>query len=148
VPIAYAAKFCRRRQRPDHPERRRILRDRGIFVIPDILANPGGVTVSYFEWVQGLRLLFWKEHEVYQRLREVMIAAFAQVLTVSQERKCDLRTTALILGIDEIAKATLARGMFPSPFKCVRSPTVPCYDGTWRNGSPSVTQRAASDGRW
>jgi glutamate dehydrogenase (NAD(P)+) len=98
---------------PITPDADRILRDRNVFVIPDILANAGGVTVSYFEWVQGLQHLFWKEREVYERLREVMTTAFAQVLAASQERKCDMRTAALILGIDKIAKAKLARGVFP-----------------------------------
>jgi glutamate dehydrogenase (NAD(P)+) len=98
---------------PITPDADRILCDRNVFVIPDILANAGGVTVSYFEWVQGLQHLFWKEREVYERLREVMTTAFAQVLAASQERKCDMRTAALILGIDKIAKAKLARGVFP-----------------------------------
>lgn len=90
-----------------------ILQSRGIFVIPDILANAGGVTVSYFEWVQGLQHLFWKEREVYQRLREIMTTAFADVLAQSKAKKTDMRTAALMIGIDKIAKAKLARGVFP-----------------------------------
>jgi glutamate dehydrogenase (NAD(P)+) len=90
-----------------------MLQDRGIFVIPDILANAGGVTVSYFEWVQGLQQLFWKEREVFDRLREVMTTAFARVLAIAQEHKVDMRTAALMIGIEKISKAQLARGVFP-----------------------------------
>jgi glutamate dehydrogenase (NAD(P)+) len=90
-----------------------VLQDRGIFVIPDILANAGGVTVSYFEWVQGLQQLFWKEREVFDRLREVMTTAFARVLAIAQEHKVDMRTAALMIGIEKISKAQLARGVFP-----------------------------------
>ncbi|MBI3608835.1 MAG: Glu/Leu/Phe/Val dehydrogenase [Nitrospirae bacterium] len=90
-----------------------ILQSRGIFVIPDILANAGGVTVSYFEWVQGLQHLFWKEREVYERLREIMTTAFAQVLATAQAKHVDMRMAALMIGIEKIAKAKLARGVFP-----------------------------------
>jgi glutamate dehydrogenase (NAD(P)+) len=90
-----------------------ILQSRGIFVIPDILANAGGVTVSYFEWVQGLQHLFWKEREVYERLREIMTTAFAQVLATAQAKRVDMRMAALMIGIEKIAKAKLARGVFP-----------------------------------
>jgi glutamate dehydrogenase (NAD(P)+) len=90
-----------------------ILQSRGIFVIPDILANAGGVTVSYFEWVQGLQHLFWKEREVYERLREIMTTAFAQVLATAQAKRVDMRMAALMIGIEKIAEAKLARGVFP-----------------------------------
>ena len=90
-----------------------ILFDRGIFVIPDILANAGGVTVSYFEWVQGLQQLFWSEKEVNNKLWDIMSAAFARVLKISLEHKCSMRTAALVAGIDRLSKAMLARGFFP-----------------------------------
>ena len=82
-------------------------------MIPDILANAGGVTVSYFEWVQGLQQLFWSEKEVNNKLWDIMSAAFARVLKISLEHKCSMRTAALVAGIDRLSKAMLARGFFP-----------------------------------
>ncbi len=90
-----------------------ILRDRGIWVIPDILANAGGVTVSYFEWVQGMQNFFWKEKEVMEKLKDVMTGAFASVLETSVKENVDLRTAALMRGIKRISDAYLARGLFP-----------------------------------
>lgn len=90
-----------------------ILRDRGIWVIPDILANAGGVTVSYFEWVQGMQNFFWKEKEVMEKLKEVMTGAFLNVFETARKEKVDLRTAALMLGIKKISDAYLARGLFP-----------------------------------
>jgi len=90
-----------------------ILNDAGKFIIPDILANAGGVTVSYFEWVQGLQQLFWTEKEVNNKLWDIMSAAFARVLNVSIEKKCSMRTAALVAGIERLSKAMLARGFFP-----------------------------------
>ncbi|MHB8483109.1 MAG: Glu/Leu/Phe/Val family dehydrogenase [Nitrospiria bacterium] len=90
-----------------------ILRDRGIWVIPDILANSGGVTVSYFEWVQGMQNFFWKEKEVKEKLKEVMVGAFLNVFETSRQENVDLRTAALMLGIKRISDAYLARGLFP-----------------------------------
>ncbi len=90
-----------------------ILFDSGITVIPDILANAGGVTVSYFEWVQGLQQLFWTEKEVNNKLWDVMSAAFARVLKISKDKKCTMRTAALIVGMDRLSRAMLARGFFP-----------------------------------
>ena len=90
-----------------------ILEDRGVFLVPDILANAGGVTVSYFEWVQGLQKFFWSEEEVNNRLIELMQRAFHDALSVAQEKGVGLRTAALIRGIDRIREAKRRRGVFP-----------------------------------
>jgi glutamate dehydrogenase (NAD(P)+) len=90
-----------------------ILNDRGVLVVPDILANAGGVTVSYFEWVQDLQNYFWSESEIVGRLREIMSRAFDEVLSVATKHDTDLRTAALIRGIRKVADAKLARGVFP-----------------------------------
>ena len=91
----------------------RILNDRGILVVPDVLANAGGVTVSYFEWVQDLQNYFWSESEIVGRLREIMSRAFDEVMGVAISHKTDLRTAALIKGIRRVSDAKLARGIFP-----------------------------------
>jgi glutamate dehydrogenase (NAD(P)+) len=90
-----------------------ILGERGIFVVPDILANAGGVTVSYFEWVQGLQSFFWSEEDVNNRLISLMMRAFHEVLGVSRERGLSLRRAALIRGIERIKEAKRRRGVFP-----------------------------------
>ncbi len=90
-----------------------ILRDRGVFIIPDILANAGGVTVSYFEWVQGLQAFFWSEREVNLRLRDIMQRAFGHVCALSEREGVDMRTAALMLGIGRVAEAVKIRGLFP-----------------------------------
>jgi len=90
-----------------------ILDERGIFVVPDILANAGGVTVSYFEWVQGLQQFFWTEEEVNSRLINLMQRAFRDVLTLAGSQKSNLRTAALIRGIDRVKEAKRRRGVFP-----------------------------------
>ena len=90
-----------------------ILSDRGILVVPDVIANSGGVTVSYFEWVQDLQNFFWTEHEVNERLTSMMQRAFQQVLATAEERRVDLRTAALMRGIRRIADAKRRRGIFP-----------------------------------
>ncbi len=90
-----------------------ILGDKGIFVIPDILANAGGVTVSYFEWVQDLQNYFWSEGEIVARLREIMGRAFEEVLNISINEGYDMRTAALIKGIRRVAEAKLVRGVYP-----------------------------------
>jgi glutamate dehydrogenase (NAD(P)+) len=90
-----------------------ILEDRGILVVPDILANAGGVTVSYFEWVQGAQQFFWSEEEVNDRLIELMQRAYRQVQDLADTRGVSLRTAALIRGIERIAEAKRRRGVFP-----------------------------------
>ena len=91
----------------------RILEDKGILVIPDVIANAGGVTASYFEWVQDTQNYLWKEQQIYERLVDVLTAAFEEVWRVSQKNDCDLRTAALMKGIKKVAAAKLTRGLFP-----------------------------------
>jgi glutamate dehydrogenase (NAD(P)+) len=98
---------------PTNPDADKVFYERGIFVVPDILANAGGVTVSYFEWVQDLQSFFWTEEETNQRLQIVMTHAFSDVLKISQERKVDMRTAAYILAVGRVAEATKIRGIYP-----------------------------------
>jgi glutamate dehydrogenase (NAD(P)+) len=91
----------------------RILAERGIPVLPDILTNAGGVTVSYFEWVQDLGRLFWDRDEIRRRLADKMADAFDRVWNVAQERKIVLRDAALVAAIREVAAALEARGIYP-----------------------------------
>jgi len=98
---------------PTTPEADEILNDKGIFVVPDILANAGGVTVSYFEWVQNLQELIWSEEEVLDRLTRIMQKGFKEVLEISLSKKIPLRTAALMLGIGRVAEASRLRGLYP-----------------------------------
>lgn len=98
---------------PTTPEADEILNDKGVFVVPDILANAGGVTVSYFEWVQNLQELLWSEEEVLDRLTRIMQRSFKEVLEISLSRKIPMRTAALVLGIGRVAEATRLRGIYP-----------------------------------
>ncbi len=98
---------------PTTPEADRILYDRGVFLIPDVLANAGGVTVSYFEWVQDLQSFFWKESEVNNRLKDIMVRSFEEVLDQTGRYKTDLRTGAYILAVNRVADSTLKRGIYP-----------------------------------
>lgn len=98
---------------PITPEADRILNEKGIFTIPDILCNAGGVTVSYFEWVQNEQHMFWNEEDVYARLERVMKASFRDVLKISQDYKVPLRTAATMLGVGRVAEATRLRGLYP-----------------------------------
>jgi glutamate dehydrogenase (NAD(P)+) len=97
---------------PTTPEAHRSLHDRGVFVIPDILANSGGVTTSYFEWVQDRHGYFWTEEEVNYRLEAKMVEAFNDVLETSLRYKTDLRTAAYIVAINRVATVTRMRGMY------------------------------------
>jgi len=98
---------------PTSPEADEILYDRDIFVVPDVLANAGGVTVSYFEWVQGLQFFFWSEKEINVRLREIMVRSFEDVLHIAEEKKVDMRVAAYILAIQRVARAHELRGVYP-----------------------------------
>jgi glutamate dehydrogenase (NAD(P)+) len=98
---------------PTTPDADLVLHNRGIMVIPDVLANAGGVTVSYFEWVQDLQELFWDEDDVNKRLERVMTKAFADVHAMAVKHNVELRTGAYILAIDRVANATRTRGIWP-----------------------------------
>ena len=98
---------------PTTPEADQILNDRGILVVPDILANSGGVIVSYFEWVQDLQNFFWEEEEVNHKLAKIMRKAYANASQIMREYKTDMRTAALLIGVKRVAKATVTRGIFP-----------------------------------
>jgi glutamate dehydrogenase (NAD(P)+) len=98
---------------PVTPDGDAVLADRGVTVVPDILANAGGVIVSYFEWVQGLQQFFWTEEEVNQNLQRIMVRSFGQVLRTAQERSVPLRTAALIRAIERVADALMTRGIYP-----------------------------------
>jgi glutamate dehydrogenase/leucine dehydrogenase len=97
---------------PTTPDAHRMLHERGVFVIPDILANAGGVTTSYFEWVQDRHGYFWEEDEVNKRLEAKMVEAFHDVLQTSIKYKTDLRTAAYIVAINRVATVTRMRGMY------------------------------------
>ncbi len=98
---------------PSTPEADAILYDRGVFVVPDVLANAGGVTVSYFEWVQALQAFPWTEHEVNERLRRIMNRSFEAVYATSMKFGVHMRTAALVRGIDRVAEFTRVRGIYP-----------------------------------
>ncbi len=98
---------------PTSPEADEILADRGVLVIPDILANAGGVIVSYFEWVQGLQYHFWRESEINSRLQEIMTRAFNRVNAMAKRERVNLRTAALMVGVRRVAEAFQLRGFYP-----------------------------------
>jgi glutamate dehydrogenase (NAD(P)+) len=98
---------------PTTPEADPILYANGVFVIPDILANAGGVTVSYFEWVQNLEMLHWSEDDVNRRLRDIMVRSFQEVREIAGRERVDMRTAAYMLAVGRVAEATLLRGVYP-----------------------------------
>jgi glutamate dehydrogenase (NAD(P)+) len=98
---------------PVTPEADRILEERGVLVLPDVLANAGGVVVSYFEWVQGLQEYFWKESEVNGKLSEIVTGAFAETWELHAERSISMRDAAYAIAVGRVAEATTTRGLYP-----------------------------------
>jgi glutamate dehydrogenase (NAD(P)+) len=98
---------------PTTPEADEILYDRGIVVIPDILCNAGGVTVSYFEWVQDMQSFFWTEARINESLKEIMDRAFEAVHHMSEQHEVDMRTAAYMVAVARVAEATTLRGLYP-----------------------------------
>jgi glutamate dehydrogenase (NAD(P)+) len=104
---------CEGANGPVTPEADEILDDRGVLVLPDVLANAGGVVVSYFEWVQGLQEYFWKESEVNAKLNDIITRAFAETWRTHEERSLPMRQAAYALAVGRVAEATTTRGLYP-----------------------------------
>src|SRR5205085_7280413 len=98
---------------PTTPDADNVLDDSDIFIIPDVLCNAGGVTVSYFEWVQDIQQFLWSEDHVNQKLEELMLRSFHQVRKVARERQLRMRTAALMIGVEKIAKEKQRRRLYP-----------------------------------
>lgn len=113
APQVKARIVCEGANGPTTPEADEILHKRGVFVVPDILANAGGVTVSYFEWTQNLRRESWGEEEVNRKLEQKMVKAFGEVLEIYKKHNVHMRTAAYMLGVGRVAEAFKTLGLFP-----------------------------------
>jgi glutamate dehydrogenase (NAD(P)+) len=109
----HASMVCEGANGPTTPAADEILEDRGILVLPDVLANAGGVVVSYFEWVQGLQEYFWKEDEVNSNLHDIVRKAFHETWELRESRKTSMRMAAYGLAVLRVAEATTTRGLYP-----------------------------------
>jgi len=98
---------------PTTPDADEILAARNIFVVPDILANAGGVVVSYFEWVQDLQAYFWTEAQINAQLERIMVQSFADVVHLAKAKRVDLRVAAMIFAVQRVADALMTRGIYP-----------------------------------
>ena len=98
---------------PTTPAADEILEDRGVLVLPDMLANAGGVVVSYFEWVQGLQEYFWKESEVNAKLNDIVTRAFEETWATHERKSISMRLAAYGIAVERVAEATTIRGLYP-----------------------------------
>jgi glutamate dehydrogenase (NAD(P)+) len=105
--------ICEGANGPVTPGADAILEDKGVLILPDVLANAGGVVVSYFEWVQGLQEYFWKETEVNAKLNDIMSRAFDETWDLAEERSLPMRVAAYGLAVQRVAEATTTRGIYP-----------------------------------
>jgi glutamate dehydrogenase (NAD(P)+) len=104
---------CEGANGPVTPAGDEILEERGVLILPDVLANAGGVVVSYFEWVQGLQEYFWKESEVNAKLNDIVTRAFNETWSTRQQRGTSMRVAAYGLAVERVAHATTIRGIYP-----------------------------------